>query len=317
MKIYTFKDGIIHASGYEYPFHFAYVLVRFLNAINELTISDVGDIKLKENKYQSIDYQRRYNTVTRVLNELILNQEAKKPVELQYGEYLLEDESVDDAIESYREEGYTFVDMDYLFDEQDPVFRNNHYLDNDLKISLNSTIIRLKEFYEFVFLLVNDYYIKKKQRYAFKIDISELGQVIEYSFKSITINYEVNSVEELILLFLSKMVNEDVDIKRCEYCGDYFIKNARNTEVYCLKIHENGRTCKDMGPDKKVQIDDALDLYRKTYKKYNQKWNKPSSITGQKKWKEWSREAKVKRETYKDGDISSEEFIEWLKERRD
>lgn len=317
MKIYTLSNRLISATGYTYPFDNAYILVRFLNGIGKLSMRGEEIVPLEEIKYQNDDYQLDYYAATLILNDLMLNQGASKPVSVQYAKYLLDDEDAEDIINGMKEEGRTFGGIYYIFDDSDPIYRNNHYLDENYRITQKSTIIRLKEFYEYVFLLVDDYYISKNKNYAFRIDLSEHGEIIEYSYKNITGYSEVNSVEELVLLSLKKMVGSEATIKRCEYCGDFFIPNVRNTEIYCLKIHENGRSCKDMGPDKKVESDVALDLYRRMYKRYNQKWNKPNSQEGQKKWKKWVREAKLKREKYKDREISSEEFVEWLNIRRD
>lgn len=87
-------------------------------------------------------------------------------------------------------------------------------------------------------------------------------------------------------------------IKECENCGRFFIPSSRSDEKYCDHIFKNGKTCKQLGYEIKLNSDDVLKEYRKIYKTQNArkqraiKSNPASKTVYENRFGKWSENAK-------------------------
>lgn len=88
----------------------------------------------------------------------------------------------------------------------------------------------------------------------------------------------------------------------------------RSNEVYCDKVNTSGRTCKQVGYENKIKSDVILNEYRKAYitknaYKNRNKLNNPNAAAD---FKKRVYEAKENLEKYRAGEITFEEYKEWL-----
>lgn len=126
--------------------------------------------------------------------------------------------------------------------------------------------------------------------------------------------FKVSNILDFCLIVISRAYTYNINILECENCGDFFLPKTRNDEKYCDKIHENGRTCKDMGYENKIKSDEIMSEYRRVYKIQNAKKRRrakkdPNAEAG---FKRWVNKATDLREMARSGDISVEEFIRRL-----
>lgn len=147
------------------------------------------------------------------------------------------------------------------------------------------------------------HYLDRKVTYSIEMDSS--GNLLE--------KYFFETIDSFCLFVLAKLYNTDFIIKRCVNCGDFFVPTVRSDEVYCDKVHPNGRTCKQMGYENKIKSDDILREYRKVYKSKNAIKIKLNNNSADQKWNTWKKYAKFKLKACQDGKITLDEFTDWLK----
>ena len=117
-------------------------------------------------------------------------------------------------------------------------------------------------------------------------------------------------------LELIKMINNNIQVKKCKHCKKYFILEGRPTAEYCERVIEGeSGPCNIVGPRKKyeknIKNDPIMYEYRKAYKTHNarvriKKMNNHEFLN-------WTNIAKDKLGQAKEGIITLEEFREWLK----
>ncbi len=120
---------------------------------------------------------------------------------------------------------------------------------------------------------------------------------------------------------LMKMVSLGMPIRKCANCCRYFILDGRSDIEYCSRplANQPGKTCQDVGALNKymdkVHTDPIRKEFHKAYKR-NHSRVRVGSMT-QTEFLEWSDEARVKRDQCIAGELSKDEFTEWVnKDRR-
>lgn len=130
--------------------------------------------------------------------------------------------------------------------------------------------------------------------------------------------YECCSVENIdacLFLEFSKLIFNEMIVKNCAYCGKYFVLKGNYKTDFCDDIPKGkSLPCKMLGSNQrlneKILSDPIYGAYRKTYKRYYA-WIRYGKISP-KDFNVWAKETKNK---YKDaicGDISEQEFFDYL-----
>lgn len=127
--------------------------------------------------------------------------------------------------------------------------------------------------------------------------------------------YEFRSINDILELEFTKMLEENIRFRKCKRCGKYFIMKGNYDTNYCDRIEPGTtRTCKDLAAQenykKKNEGNEAIALYQKYYKRYAARV-KVRQIK-EPNFKKWKYEALVKRDECSDGIITVAEFTEWL-----
>lgn len=106
---------------------------------------------------------------------------------------------------------------------------------------------------------------------------------------------------------------------RCQNCGKLFFPHARSDEIYCNHIFRNGKTCKELGYEMKVESDQIMKEYRRIYKMQNARKQRNSHKPKIAEYFDsWKFKAKEQLSSCKHGDITIEEMInrisgeEWM-----
>lgn len=133
----------------------------------------------------------------------------------------------------------------------------------------------------------------------------------EYHFRSIK-----NYLHFLLLYFLNSKPN----IAWCNCCGRYFIPKTRKLTLYCDRIIENGKSCKELGPKLKrkyeAEKDIVIETYNRTYQKLYKRYERsltqthelPKSLTIS-EFYNWQDNATNARNEYLKGLISSDQAL--------
>lgn len=116
------------------------------------------------------------------------------------------------------------------------------------------------------------------------------------------------------------ILKDEVVIRKCQNCGDYFLPRSRSDEIYCDKQLPNGRTCKTVGYDTKIKQDKVIYEYRKIYKTQNaRKQRNKQKENIDDRFKRWVIFAKAMLIKCQSGEIDLDEMIaaissdDWMK----
>lgn len=129
------------------------------------------------------------------------------------------------------------------------------------------------------------------------------------------LRYRCESLHEFLELELNKLIEYDVKLKCCERCGQWFTYKGNYDARYCNRIHLGElRSCRDLAAEEnyklKIEKNEALPIYRKYYRRYYARV-KVNQIK-KNDFKKWKYKALVKRDECSDGNITTEEYIDWL-----
>lgn len=146
-------------------------------------------------------------------------------------------------------------------------------------------------------------------------DIDTFAKYINKQKIALTQSLYINHLHQLCYIEFFQMVEKNIFIRKCKNCNKYFIPYSRPDTLYCDRlISEDGKTCKDVGAmnvyREKVKEDPIMEMYNRVYKKYNARV-RYKKIT-QADFYDWSEKAREMRDKAKSGEITLEEFEEWL-----
>ena len=127
--------------------------------------------------------------------------------------------------------------------------------------------------------------------------------------------YEVNNFADMIYLELYQMILNNIAVKKCEWCGKYFVLKGDYGTKYCSRIPRGKKqTCQHLGSTRdfnaRVKKSDASVEYGKAYKRMHAriKYGMQTKV----EFKKWNMTAIAQTQLCEDGKLSFEEFKGWL-----
>lgn len=126
-----------------------------------------------------------------------------------------------------------------------------------------------------------------------------------------------NVPEDIANFFFVQYLKEDIQYKRCQNCLRYFVTKGKSNVKYCDRIvGDTGKTCKQVAPKAtflaKAEEKPAERLFNKVSKTM---YSRVSAGKYSKQlYKEWSKEARQKRDACSAGALSVEDYATWLAE---
>ena len=153
-----------------------------------------------------------------------------------------------------------------------------------------------------------------EKEFAEKYHLSGSPMVMQHrTFMSLA--YEARTVQDMLELEFTKMLEQDIRFRKCKRCGRYFIMKGKYDTNYCERIAEGEtRTCQQLASAEKYKasIADkmAIPIYNKYYKRYAARV-KVRQIK-EEDFRKWKYKAIQKRDQCSDGLISVEELTEWM-----
>ncbi len=206
---------------------------------------------------------------------------------------------------NYEKDGRTYLYSDKEYDKNELEAYKNNLREEKYN--------ELKKFQSKIKKIINEISLGKTDFTDIENTTLKIGYNIVFEEGQIHETYQINEIDTYCLFMITKIINSNLVINRCENCGSFFIPTTRSDEKYCNKVHSNGRTCKDMGYENKINSDDIMKEYRRAYKNKNaiKNRNKHNS-NAEKTFKQWVYAAKLKLEDCREGIITLDEFKEWL-----
>ena len=133
--------------------------------------------------------------------------------------------------------------------------------------------------------------------------------------------YSFSSLLSAYYFCVLYFVENNIPIKTCKNCGRYFIPENRVSSVYCNRIFENNKTCKEVGANnaykEKLKKDEINLLYRKTLSAKKMLANRNPDIPMYlEKYEAWKSEANQFKQDIKSGKKTQEQFKDWLNKTR-
>ena len=131
----------------------------------------------------------------------------------------------------------------------------------------------------------------------------------------------LKSFDDVVKYDMINLFKKNIKINICENCGQYFVPIKRNDEKYCNFNYLNGKSCRDVGYENKVNANEILKTYRTIYKTQNarKQRNKDNIIDIENKFRKWTVYAKEQLNLCQNGKIDLEQMKanisknDWLK----
>jgi len=129
--------------------------------------------------------------------------------------------------------------------------------------------------------------------------------------------HEITRLEELIIFELLSLLDKGAAMKKCRYCGNYFVPQGRSDAVFCERIAKSEtKPCRFIGSlklHKAAKADNPIhEAHTKAYRRMNSKC-RTKRIT-QNEFFTWSEETRAKRDACLNGILPFTEFQAWLDE---
>ena len=143
---------------------------------------------------------------------------------------------------------------------------------------------------------------------------AEDASMLHNSF-SVDVHYTCSSIFEMLNLEFTKMLETDIRLRRCKRCGRYFIMKGNYDTNYCDKILDGQtKNCQELAAQEnykaKAAENPALKIYSKYYKRYAARLH--ARQLKEADFNKWRYEAMTKRDECTEGQITVEEYVEWL-----
>lgn len=163
-------------------------------------------------------------------------------------------------------------------------------------------------------------YLHNKEMQGINLEFKSYTQYSPF-FRDEVIYFQ--SFGDVVKYDVMNTFKKNIKINICENCGQFFVPIRRSDEKYCNFNYLNGKSCKDVGYENKVNADDILKTYRTIYKTQNarKQRNKDSVTDIENKFHQWTIYAKEQLRLCKSGKIDLEQMKlnisrnDWLKNR--
>lgn len=129
----------------------------------------------------------------------------------------------------------------------------------------------------------------------------------------------INSLDDLLSYELYHTLKADLQLRKCKFCGEYFIVRGRIDIEYCDRVKEGEtKPCSLIGATRSYwgsKTDNPIYVeFQKAYKR-NHSRQRIGKMT-QTEFYEWSEEARKKRAECEAGELPLDEFRRWLGNKR-
>ena len=119
-----------------------------------------------------------------------------------------------------------------------------------------------------------------------------------------------DDLKTVLMSELEEMAAQNILVKKCSYCGNYFIPFSSKT-IYCDRlVGEIGKTCKELAAkekyEKKIAANEGLSLYQRRNKTYAMRVSRSPAVYKDTDYQAWKAKAEIAVQRYVSGDLSLE-----------
>lgn len=171
------------------------------------------------------------------------------------------------------------------------------------------------------------YYLKKQATFHstldtvqnyFRLQDDELQKAISSDNTQVFEMYQFGNLDELMGFELTQMALYKCNVKRCAYCGGWFIPEGRTDSKYCNRIAPNeSQPCCEIGAfrnhAKRINDAPAYKAYIAAVKRMSKRKRQPGGLT-EAQYRDWAWQAEEKRDLCLRGEMALTEFEAWLDE---
>lgn len=117
--------------------------------------------------------------------------------------------------------------------------------------------------------------LKSIRKFQKKYSLSDAEMEVFCRFPiSPNTSYKFRNIRKALELEFTKMLEQDIRLRKCKRCGKYFIMKGNYSTNYCDRIAEDEtRNCQDImaleNYKKKMADNSAIRIYNKYYKRYS------------------------------------------------
>lgn len=127
--------------------------------------------------------------------------------------------------------------------------------------------------------------------------------------------YVIRDLDDLIRFELLNIITHELVLKKCKYCGHYFVPYGRSDMEYCPRVYAGeNKPCDHIGAMKLYQAkkqDDPVEMaFKKAYRRMDSKARRKR--IPQSEFYHWSEQARKKRDECHEGIITLGEYVAWL-----
>jgi len=127
--------------------------------------------------------------------------------------------------------------------------------------------------------------------------------------------HEITNIEQLIVFEFLTLLTGGAVIKKCKYCGNYFVPQGRSDTVFCDRVAKGEtKPCSMIGSLKlhkaEKEGNPIHEAHMKAYRRMNSKARTKRIPQGE--FLVWSDEARAKRDSCLNGELGFAEFQQWL-----
>jgi hypothetical protein len=148
-----------------------------------------------------------------------------------------------------------------------------------------------------------------------QIDADKVLAYIRQNNVEIKQVHELPKLQNLIIFELLTLLDCGAVIKKCKFCGNYFVPQGRPDAVFCERIAKGEvKPCRQIGAlklHKAAKADNPIhEAHQKAYRRMNAKAR--AKRIAQSEFFAWSEEARGKRDACLRGELELAEFQVWL-----
>ena len=150
-------------------------------------------------------------------------------------------------------------------------------------------------------------------------------QMTKFSYP-FTKGYRFDTLKDYMWFIFLNVLQHDVNLSMCRYCGHFFIPKTKRKTHYCDRVRtEDSRTCKDIGPAfmKKLnaehsvvlsEYDKAVNRNFKRVERFEDKLSdeKTGKDLEYSDYAEWHSKVFIARNLWKNGGLNDEEFLKLI-----
>lgn len=145
--------------------------------------------------------------------------------------------------------------------------------------------------------------------------MEQLREIMQENAIDVVQMYVIRDLDDLIRFELLNIITNELVLKKCKYCGHYFVPYGRSDMEYCPRVYAGeNKPCDQIGAMKLYQAkkqDDPVEMaFKKAYRRMNSKARR--KIISQSEFYYWSEQARKKRDECHEGIITLGEFKNWL-----